>query len=79
LHDYDILCEGERREDVIVCGRYMRVWSNGNDRALFFSHPLLFSERKTNATLLASIDLVFEDLEKGTGHRVVECVFNCDW
>ncbi|KAF2128006.1 hypothetical protein P153DRAFT_46479 [Dothidotthia symphoricarpi CBS 119687] len=39
---------------------------------------LLFGETKTEAALFTPIDLVFRDIEKVTGHKVVEPVFNCN-
>ena len=40
---------------------------------------LLFGETSAKSALLTPIDLVFRDIEKVTGHKVVEPVFNKDW
>jgi hypothetical protein len=40
---------------------------------------LIFGETRTKTALFTPIDLVFRDIEKVTGHKVVEPVFNYNW
>ncbi|KAJ4372477.1 hypothetical protein N0V83_004251 [Neocucurbitaria cava] len=40
---------------------------------------LLFGETRAKAALFTPIDLVFRDIEKVTGHQVIEPVFNPKW
>lgn len=60
------------------------VVENGDSGSIVLHAPsgdwlgLLFGETKTNAALFTPIDLVFRDIEKVTGYKVIEPMFNCN-